>query len=107
MARPRSISIKQIVSLLSLYADDVPIKEIMKRTGIRSEQTVYRILDENGIKRRLRKRCPIKMTISFEDDVKTDILEHSSNVSAFVCECIRKAREYDKVANCPDDRFYI
>lgn len=104
MARPRSISLERISLLLLLYADDVPIKEIMRRTGIKSEQTVYRLLDENGIKRKPKKRCPIKMTISFEDDVEMDILEHSNNVSAFVCECIRKARKYDKAINCSDAR---
>lgn len=46
MVRPRSITDEQIVSLLILYADNVPIKEIMKRTGIKSEQSIYRLLDE-------------------------------------------------------------
>lgn len=92
MVRPRSITDEQIVSLLILYADNVPIKEIMKRTGIKSEQSIYRLLDEKNIPRKPRKRCPLKLTVSFEDDVEQDILEHRDNVSAFVCECIRKAR---------------
>lgn len=99
MARPRSITDDQISSLLILYADDVPIKEIMARTGIKSEQTIYRLLDENKVKRKPKKRCPIKRTVSFEEDVEIDILEHADNVSAFVCECIRKAKEYDKIIN--------
>lgn len=74
MARPRSITAEQISSLLILYADDVPIKEIMRRTGIKSEQTIYRLLDENQVKRKPKKRCPMKLTISVEDDVEMDIL---------------------------------
>lgn len=99
MARPRSVTSEQIASLLIMYADNIPIKEIMRRTGIKSEQTIYRLLDENGVKRKPKKRCPIKMTISFEEDVEMDIIEHSGNVSAFVCECIRKARECDNIKN--------
>lgn len=97
MARPRSITAEQISSLLILYADDVPIKEIMRLTGIKSEQTIYRLLDENQVKRKPKKRCPMKLTISVEDDVEMDILECKRNVSAFVCDCIRKAKEYDKI----------
>lgn len=99
MVRPRSITQEQITSLLILYADDVPIKEIMRRTGIKSEQTIYRLLDENQVKRKPKKRCPINRNISFEEDVERDILECTGNVSAFVCECIRKAREYDKLVH--------
>ena len=93
MARPRSISEKQIALLLELYADDTPIKEIIRRTDIKSEQTIYRLLDANRVPRKPKKRCPLKMTVSFEDDVEMDVLEHKENVSAFVCECIRKARK--------------
>lgn len=99
MGRPRNISAEQISSMLILYATDVPIKEIMVRTGIKSEQTIYRLLDENNIKRKPKKRCPIKRCVSFEEDVELDVLEHTDNVSAFVCECIRKARKYDKIVD--------
>lgn len=99
MGRPRNISAEQISSMLILYATDVPIKEIMARTGIKSEQTIYRLLDENNIKRKPKKRCPIKRCVSFEEDVELDVLEHTDNVSAFVCECIRKARKYDKIVD--------
>lgn len=99
MARPRSITPEQVSSLLILYADDVPIKEIMRLTGIKSEQTIYRLLDENKVKRKPKKNCSIKRCISFEADVELDVVEHAGNVSAFVCECIRKAKEYDKLVN--------
>lgn len=98
MPRPKnSYSLEQITEILILYADNIPIKEIMKRTGVKSEQTLYAILDENNVKRKPKKRCPIKRCVSFEEDVEMDILEHADNVSAFVCECIRKARKYDKI----------
>lgn len=100
MVRRRSTTPEQVASLLILYAENVPIKEIMRRTGIKSEQTLYSVLDDNNIKRKPKKRCPLKQCVSFEDDVEMDVLEHKANVSAFVCECIRKAREYDKLVAC-------
>lgn len=96
MGRP-GITNEQIYRVLILYADGVAINEISRITGVRSSQTIYRILDANDVDRRPKKRCPVKMTISFEDDVELDILEHSGNVSTFVCECIRKARRFDEM----------
>lgn len=92
MARPKSITNEQISLLVSLYKEGTSIKEIMTRTGIKSEQTIYRLLDDNKVSRRPKKRCPLAMTISFEEDVVEDIQTHEGNVSAFICECIRKAR---------------
>lgn len=96
MGRPE-ITDEQVRRVIILYADGTSISEISRITGVRSSQTIYRILDANDIPRRPKKRCPVKMTISFEDDVEIDILEHAGNVSAFVCECIRKARRYDEM----------
>lgn len=42
------------------------IKQIMAETGIRSEQTVYRILDAANIPRRPNRATVLKKTISFD-----------------------------------------
>lgn len=98
MPRPKNkYSLDQIAEILILYADNIPIKEIMRRTGVKSEQTLYSILDDNNVKRKPKKRCPIKRCVSFEEDVELDVLEHTDNVSSFVCECIRKAKKYDEL----------
>ena len=68
----------------------------MKRTGIKSEQTIYRFLDKEKIPRKPKKKCPLKCTISFEEDVIDDVLLHKGNISTFVCECIRKAMKADE-----------
>lgn len=52
MARRRCITLDQESRVLSLYKDGMAIKEIMGKTDIRSEQTIYRILDSNGVPRR-------------------------------------------------------
>ena len=38
--------------LIELYSSNRPILEIMKELGIKSEQTVYRLLRENGVELR-------------------------------------------------------
>ena len=48
MARRRSITLDQESRVLSLYKDGIAIREIIRETGVRSEQTIYRILDYNG-----------------------------------------------------------
>lgn len=50
--RPRSISLDQEKQMIQLYLSGKKIKEIMNLTGIKSEQTIYRLLDENNIPRR-------------------------------------------------------
>ena len=91
--RPRSITDESIKLLIDLYSLDVPIKEIMRRTGIKSEQTIYRLLDKEKVPRKPKKRCPFKCTVSFEEDVIDDVLLHKGEISTFVCECIRKVKE--------------
>lgn len=50
--------------VVSLYNSDTPIKEILRKTGVRSEQTIYRILKENGVQKRgSKKNRVIKITL--------------------------------------------
>ena len=69
MARRRSITLDQESRVLSLYKDGIAIKEIIRETGVRSEQTIYRILDSNGVPRRPKVRGVRKIFVTIEEDV--------------------------------------
>jgi hypothetical protein len=64
------------------------IKEIMKETDIKSEQTIYRILDSNDVPRRPKVRDVRKIFVTIEEDV-ADILDKEQSVSLYVNEAIR------------------
>ncbi len=54
---------------MSLYKDGMAIKEIMKDTEIKSEQTIYRILDSNGVPRRPKVNGVKRILVMIEEDV--------------------------------------
>ncbi|RHJ76139.1 hypothetical protein [Parabacteroides sp. AM08-6] len=89
MARGKSITKSQERLLIKLYKDEeCSIKKIMELTGIKSEQTVYRLLDQNGIPRRAKVNGVTKILVSLERDV-ADILIKKKNISMFVNNAIR------------------
>ncbi len=88
MARRRCITLDQESRVLSLYKDGMAIKEIMGKTDIRSEQTIYRILDSNGVPRRPKVRGVKKILVKIEEDVAA-ILDREQSVSLYVNEAIR------------------
>ena len=88
MARRRCITLDQESRVLSLYKDGMVIKEIMGKTDIRSEQTIYRILDSNGVPRRPKVRGVKKILVKIEEDVAA-ILDKEQSVSLYVNEAIR------------------
>ncbi len=88
MARRRSITLDQESRVLSLYKAGMAIKEIMKDTEIKSEQTIYRILDSNGVPRRPKVRGVRKIFVTIEEDVAA-ILDKEQSVSLYVNEAIR------------------
>lgn len=88
MARRRSITLDQESRVLSLYKDGIAIKEIIRETGVRSEQTIYRILDSNGVPRRPKVRGVRKIFVTIEKDVAA-ILDKEQSVSLYVNEAIR------------------
>ena len=57
-------------------------------TGVRSEQTIYRILDSNGVPRRPKVRGVRKIFVTIEEDVAA-ILDKEQSVSLYVNEAIR------------------
>lgn len=73
---------------MSLYKQGIAIKEIIKETGVRSEQTIYRILDSNGVPRRPKVRGVRKIFVTIEEDVAA-ILDKEQSVSLYVNEDIR------------------
>lgn len=87
MPRGRTITIEQEDKVIDLYQKNVAIKEIMRITGIKSEQTIYRLLDENEIPRRPKVRC-VKVLVSLEEDV-AQILEKQTNISYYINESVR------------------
>jgi hypothetical protein len=88
MARRRSITLDQESRVLSLYKQGIAIKEIIKETGVRSEQTIYRILDSNDVPRRPKVRGVRKIFVTIEKDVAA-ILDKEQSVSLYVNEAIR------------------
>lgn len=78
---------------IRLYREGIlTIKEIMAETGIRSEQTIYRILDEAGIPRRPTRPTEWRVTISFDKET-SDIIDEvrPRNLSAWVCKMIKES----------------
>ena len=73
---------------MSLYKDGIAIKEIIRETGVRSEQTIYRILDSNDVPRRPKVRGVRKIFVTIEEDVAA-ILDKEQSVSLYVNEAIR------------------
>lgn len=70
------------------YKDGIAIREIIRETGVRSEQTIYRILDSNGVPRRPKVRGVRKIFVTIEEDVAS-ILDKEQSVSLYVNEAIR------------------
>lgn len=88
MARGKLITLDQEGKVLSLYKKGVSIKEIMKDTGVKSEQTIYRLLDANNIPRRPKIKVVKYISIGLESDV-SEIISNESNISYYINEAIR------------------
>ena len=65
------------------------IKEIMALTGIKSEQTIYRILAEKKVKKRASRPTKMRVCISLDEEASMVIeQENPANLSEFVCRAI-------------------
>lgn len=73
------------------------IRQIMSLTGIRSEQTIYRILDEHGVPRRPKRPVSMSATISFDEETAAIIDQAAPlNLSEWVCRMIQEANSAQK-----------
>lgn len=88
MPRGRTITIEQENKVIDLYQKKVAIKEIIRITGIKSEQTIYRLLDNNKIPRRPKVKVVAKVFVSLEKDV-AQILDKQANISRYINEAVR------------------
>lgn len=84
--RPKLITQEQERKLVSLYNEGLPIKQIMTETGIKSEQTIYRLLRENDIPKRSVVKSK-KITFSASPDV-VKLLSGINDPSAVINEAV-------------------
>lgn len=86
------INQEQKEECIRLYREGIlTIKGIMSKTGIRSEQTIYRILNAAGVPRRPVRPTEWRTTISF-DSQTYNIIEKlkPKNVSEWICNLIKE-----------------
>lgn len=74
-----------------LYKQGLTIKEIMQGTGLKSTQTVYRILEECKVEIKSMKGGGRKViAISLDDDtMKILEIKKPRNVSNFICRAVK------------------
>ncbi len=84
--RPKLISLDQEKQMIQLYISGKKIKEIMEITGIKSEQTVYRLLDENNIPRR--PKIESKKVSFVANKEVLSILQGKEDISSFINDAI-------------------
>lgn len=87
MPRGKAITPIQESIIVDLYKKGITIKEIMTQTGIRSQQTIYRLLDDNKVPRRP-KLNGVPKSFYIEKDV-IDILKEQPNTSQYVNNAVR------------------
>lgn len=89
------ISIEQEQEVIRLYRGRKnSIKQIMAKAGVRSEQTIYRILSANNVPL-LKKRKPTKrISVGLDEEAERIIRKaRPRNVSEFVSEMIKRGYE--------------
>lgn len=84
--RRKTITAEQEQLMVKLYQEGLPIKKIMQETGIKSEQTVYRLLDDNNIPRRPKKEAA-KVTFTASAS-SLQILSHQQDISEYINNAI-------------------
>lgn len=85
------ITLEQQEKCVKLYQEGQhTIKQILAETGIRSEQTVYRILDQAGVPRRPARKSVMKISVNL-DKGAVDVIESvkPKNLSEFVSDAIK------------------
>ena len=84
------LSPEQKTLCIKLYTEDeISIKEILSKTGIRSEPTIYKILKEAGIEKKRNRKHAKNVTISLDQDT-VELIEkiRPKNLSELICEAL-------------------
>ena len=78
--------------VISLYISQKhTIKKIMQLTGVRSEQTIYAILDEAHISRFKTRKVVKKISVGVDAELNEIIeKENPKNIAEFVCNMAKK-----------------
>lgn len=87
----KRISLEQEEEAVSLYrSHKYSIKDILEKTGIKSEQTLYRILNSRDIPQLLRK-ATARISLRADKEV-SEIVERENprNISEYLCYLIRE-----------------
>ena len=85
------ISIEQEQEVIRLYRGRKhSIKQIMAQTGVRSEQTIYRILYANNVPKRKMRKPTRRISVGLDEEAD-DIIRKARprNISEFVSEMIK------------------
>lgn len=74
--------------VVQLYNQGLTIDDIIEQSGVKSEQTIYQILNEKGIPRRVKLDTAKRFTVSLEEDT-AKIISDEKSPSLFINEAIR------------------
>ena len=87
----KRITLKQEEEAVFLYrSHKYSIKDILEKTGIKSEQTLYRILGSRGIPQMLRK-ATARISLRADAEVSEIVAkEKPRNISEYLCYLIRE-----------------
>lgn len=67
------------------------IKQIMAQTGVRSEQTIYRILSANNVPKQKTRKPTRRISVGLDEEAERIIRKaRPSNISEFVSEMIKR-----------------
>ncbi|MBS6328004.1 MAG: hypothetical protein KH425_00150 [Prevotella bivia] len=86
------ITLEQQEEVVRLYQSHLlTIKQIMMVSGVKSEQTIYRILDDYRIPRREKRQAEMRLCISV-DEYTAYIIDKAApiNISKWICEQIKE-----------------
>lgn len=89
------ISIEQEQEVIRLYRGRKnSIKQIMAQTGVRSEQTIYRILYANNVPKQKIRKPTRRISVGLDEEAEGIIRKAKPrNISEFVSEMIKRGYE--------------
>ena len=96
----KRITLEQEEEAVFLYrSNKYSIKDILEKTGIKSEQTLYRILGSRDIPRMLRK-ATARISLRADEEVSRIIeKEKPRNISEYLCYLIKKGYEANQATS--------